>query len=382
MGSIVWPRKLPDESLYSWVARAAVLNAVSDAFRFCQLISFTQIKSVLECQPSLSVLQGVVANEDGARLFLDSLSLRNLSRQFEKANAPEVGLTCSTVGWCPPTLGSVSRWKFCETCIESDLDQYGVAYWHLSHQMGMVPICSAHGTALKRYIVPTALSRDQLLLPQQLKDRVAVDLQELVLPQFAFWSAFSALCCSALKDQSRQVAYAAAAQSIQSALLAKGIVFSEGSGRDARLRRLFSEEVQPLLQSGYPAMGYSDLKPRQTLRKWHSARPFDLDDLLMIVYWLFGDWDAFKARCKWEQHIHTDTPISGAPRNQVDAFLVTRGRHRAVCAKYLQGAVVPSRADFLQANPKSLRWLLEYDHQWLGDLLPLPLRKQQFKLFD
>lgn len=382
MSSVVWPIAFPDESLYSWVARAAALNAVSDAFRFCRLISFTDIRSVLECQPSIPALKALGGDDDATRQFIDRLSLRNLARHFERAAPPAIGQPCLIEAWCAPTLGSVSRWKFCATCIESDLERYGVAYWHVHHQMGMVPICISHGTALKRYIVPPALSRDQLLLPQQLKNRVAVDLQALVSPEFTFWDKFSELCYSAFRDHSLTVTYATAAQSIQSALLAKRIVFSERSGRDVRFRKLFKEEMQPLLNSSYPARGYSHFKPPQTLRKWDSACPVDLDDLLMIVYWLFGDWNAFRERCQWEQHIHIDTPVSGGRRNELDDFSTTRGRHRAVCANYLRDAAVPTRADFLQAHPKSLRWLLEYDHQWLGDMLPLPSRKWQFRLFN
>lgn len=382
MTLIIWPAALPDESLYSWVARAGVLNAVSDAFRFCQLISSTQIKSVPECRPSQLVLQGVAADEGGTRLFLDDLSLRNLSRQLEKAADPAGELTSSAVGWCTPTLGSVSRWKFCNACIESDLEQYGVAYWHLSHQMGMVPVCSTHNAALKRYVVPTALARDQLLLPLQLKGRMAVDLQELVLPQFAFWREFSGLCYSALHEPSPSVTYAAAAQSIQSALHAKGVVYSEKSGCYARLSKSFGEEMQLLLQSGYPPGGYSDLKPQQALRKWHARSPIELDDILMIVFWLFGSWGAFRERCAWEQYMLVDAlKIASEPSPQ-DSFLAMRTRHRAVCAKYLREAALPNRADFLRENPKSLRWLLEYDQKWLEDLLPLPSRRRQFRLFE
>ena len=383
MRSLIWPTALPDETLYSWVARAAALNAASDAFRFCQQASAVGINSVLECQLDPAKIRCANDEDDDAkRRFLDGLTLRTVERRFEKADSAGVLKTLVLSEWQTPSLGSLCRWKFCERCVESDIASYGVAYWHRCHQFALAPICTVHSMALKKYVVPTAVSRDQLLLPHQLTKRPVTDFADTVAPHFEFWQEFAQLCADAGSDQETTVAYDSAKRAIHSALLLKGIVGRNGKPSNHRFREAFKLGMQPLLVSRLPPKGYSDLKPLQTLIRWESGSAVDLEDLLMVVYWLFGGWAAFRARCHWELHMQGGGFGSVDPQPVIEAALGPRGRHRAICSNYFQGAELPSRAEFLQENPKSLRWLLEYDQRWLDNLLPLPVRLRQLKLFD
>ncbi len=45
-------------------------------------------------------------------------------------------------------LKQLSQFKYCPECIKSDKQKYGVAFWHLSHQMHGVTSCLQHATKL------------------------------------------------------------------------------------------------------------------------------------------------------------------------------------------------------------------------------------------
>lgn len=44
--------------------------------------------------------------------------------------------------------------RFCKTCRESDIDEYGETYWHRSHQLAGVLVCPQHGEPLIDTMIP------------------------------------------------------------------------------------------------------------------------------------------------------------------------------------------------------------------------------------
>jgi hypothetical protein len=46
---------------------------------------------------------------------------------------------------------STDHWKFCPHCIEADVHEHGVAYWHLSHQLPALSMCVKHDCELVSY---------------------------------------------------------------------------------------------------------------------------------------------------------------------------------------------------------------------------------------
>lgn len=62
-------------------------------------------------------------------------------------------------------LRQFNQHRFCSECLEEDLHNYGVGYWHLAHQFSGVSACIVHGATLDH--VPIKSSR-QFHLPSQI----------------------------------------------------------------------------------------------------------------------------------------------------------------------------------------------------------------------
>lgn len=62
-------------------------------------------------------------------------------------------------------LRQFNQHRYCPECLEEDLHNYGVGFWHLTHQMSGVSACIVHGATLNH--VPMTSSR-QFHLPSQI----------------------------------------------------------------------------------------------------------------------------------------------------------------------------------------------------------------------
>ena len=88
-------------------------------------------------------------------------------------------------------LSGLGKNKYCLACIEEDKEKFGIAYWHLTHQMHGVTCCVSHG--LKLYQTPTT-PRLYTLPPQTclgVRECSDIDAMGLTLNILKYWCAYS-----------------------------------------------------------------------------------------------------------------------------------------------------------------------------------------------
>lgn len=66
----------------------------------------------------------------------------------------KMGLTANNVK-------NIRRLKYCLSCAKHDRNQYGIAYWHRTHQLPGVLVCHIHSTPLVESLIPFASRRNK-----------------------------------------------------------------------------------------------------------------------------------------------------------------------------------------------------------------------------
>jgi hypothetical protein len=65
------------------------------------------------------------------------------------------------MGMTANNVKNVSRLKYCLSCSKNDRSQYGIAYWHRTHQLPGVIVCHKHQTRLIESVIPFASRRNK-----------------------------------------------------------------------------------------------------------------------------------------------------------------------------------------------------------------------------
>ena len=199
---IIWPRVLPDESLFS---------------------IFSHRQSIVVRNPSVEGLQEFF----GRRLPLLSTGfptgLNHLAHYLEPTGAWSLDRLVDTftfipyvihfyppktvqrirktivtgdgrgvktlLGWVASRLGAYDSLRGCPVCAREDFDRFGRPYWHRSHQLPSVSACAAHAVCLVRMDVPTRDSkRFNLAVPDPHLCEAACVAARPQQTRFAEWS--------------------------------------------------------------------------------------------------------------------------------------------------------------------------------------------------
>lgn len=145
------PNTLPDEVLYSRIIRFSILNGLSKSQTFIKI--FGKRKVVINTQlPSyikkisnfgFGSCRDLIFNQSLFLYFsnLNPQQRKNLYRSMCKekgANTTKLSLLANI------KCNQDYNIKFCPYCYQEDIEQYGIAYWHLSHQIPYQILCPLH----------------------------------------------------------------------------------------------------------------------------------------------------------------------------------------------------------------------------------------------
>lgn len=158
-----FPSLLPDELLYSAVARLKSRLRVSEHSRFeALLFGDNQGTAVVDLPARVSRLLERIPGSSQLRVddLLWKHTLLPLHTAFTTAKRARAALTSLQIGSgqgvhrllnanarMPPTPESL---QFCPACLIQDAADYGEPYWHRIHQAPGVMRCPIHGQRLKR----------------------------------------------------------------------------------------------------------------------------------------------------------------------------------------------------------------------------------------
>lgn len=174
------PVVLPDEVLYSYIARVAACNALGDPRARLQILFGT--KDIIPCADFPTQLASLYHRLDGAALFssienlIETRTLYPYHRPFLVLERHDQALHVilqghgkglkTVLGRVANRFGASPPLRYCHICHREDVKHHGAPYWHRSHQLPGVTCCAIHCNDLRALEPFSKLSdRQQLLLP-------------------------------------------------------------------------------------------------------------------------------------------------------------------------------------------------------------------------
>lgn len=241
--------------------------------------------------------------------------------------------------------------SYCKTCTDADINRHGRAHWHRMHQLPGSYLCPIHHELLLTSEVRlNGLGRSQLFLPgdQQLDVRAAAS--DLTLKALAVLRRLSALGAATLTKALPGGFDGASLQACYRFGLSQlGLLTPAGFIRANEFVRALIAHFEPI-SSISPFNRVISASSGGTLlrltRKPRNGIP-TLTHLLLIEF-LFGDWDKFVAAYRWENQLSLPfegsdaispdenelpaTDLASALNRIADGYQSKRGSLRMLCA--------------------------------------------------
>ncbi|MEJ2795285.1 TnsD family Tn7-like transposition protein [Iodobacter sp. LRB] len=156
-----FPTSLPDESVFSLIARYHQLSGNADdrdtlreLFGKHTIVVTSHLPSSIDSLvgilPSgvLIDAQGIINRHTIFPYYRPFLTERQISLGVAAMKSDSaIGLK-TMMGLVASQVGGGNPYRFCAQCAEQDKHLYGQPYWHRAHQLPAVHICHEHGTAL------------------------------------------------------------------------------------------------------------------------------------------------------------------------------------------------------------------------------------------
>lgn len=364
------PIELPDESLYGLIARFVRINGESH-LKGCNAFLGNNQHSICDA-PILGSFKGLYKSN-----FYKSDSKSNLdfARLYQQLGGEEGSLN----SLLKSSFGEQQYWRFCEQCCAAEIEKYGIAYWHLEHQIPTTLLCLKHQLPLSEIKHKKKITHHHLWLIEESLHH-AKHYDDL---NFKHWYPIAKIGQQALHDidpiPSKQIVVG----TLVAALKEMGLVDKKGKLKISSFEFAFRthfyggfendlNERLNIKKPRYLLSGIYDVKPDRTLTR------------LILIYWLFGSWEYFKSCCTWfevfnQKLIEHKNARSENPTVEM-LFKKNRDENRKVCLSYIQSTDWPSRQEFGRLFYKKFSWLLNNDRAWLDRALPIAKIAQQFNL--
>jgi len=367
---LMFPRPLPDEILCSLMARFCRINGVSD-FRDIAAYLFGD-----GCYASF-----VDAEIDFQLLYRRSQfgfhSAESMLRQMTWTGGQsaigeitEKDFLSVASGSRYLSLSYLTFWKaavlsYCPTCREEDVRQFGMSYWHRTHQLPITFYCPEHGERLvkvpiKRCQLHTAFPCPNDLESNQFKADDLAGLRE------SFWQEVAVMAHRLfLVDNLPRC------DLMQEVLLDELRVrkLVPQVSRRSKSGAIYSSLLPQLLEDSTVDAPPETLAYIRTI-----ARGVDAPQLgvilgnVVLYFWLFGGWSAVEEKCHWLSVFGAAQPSASPLVGDIC------GQYRKACLTYLREHPGCSRLEFCRADYRAFRWLLHNDKGWLASHLPIPDR--------
>lgn len=229
------------------------------------------------------------------RPFLNPVQVRVLRQNMMLSDARGMK---SVVGLLASRLGAFNALRLCLHCMRADEREFGVAYWHRSHQAPGVLVCPIHGDPLLDASIMVSLSRHSLVLPraaQGIANCTAGNFSEEVL---AGLRELAAATSYVLDANLPNLGPARVRTVLLEQATSLGLVTGNGRVRQREFLRLFSARWKCLQDSSDPSLATvlgSTTWAESLLRKPRGSK-HPLRHLLVALT-LFPSAEAFLSAC-------------------------------------------------------------------------------------
>lgn len=329
---------LPDETVHSWASRYHRISGNARSQTTAVRLFGGRFCGFLHDAPAgiahfARVNRGSLGSAHTILLSHTVLPFHLLFRPARLAPRAMVALSSTRIGlvrtWFQLTasrIGPTRHLKACRSCLETDQRDFGVAYWHLTHQLPGVCVCPMHGDELKIAPPRTGTERYQWYLPTLEPERSTGTTSSkgtLDAP-----NRLARLVTSAVHESAQfEFDSAALLATYQTALVARDLSPAAEIPQIRSTARAFHQAMQPLAEFGEFSSILHDVKSAQRiLSAVLRAQPNGGNSLghLMVIAWLFGNWGKF---CRQYARV----------RHEIPATKVIR------CARYARVAWIPPR---------------------------------------
>lgn len=388
------PKLLPDETLYSLMARVHWLNDYKNARDCCARLlgDGDQLRVADSCFDHIRFHSATRGFYGDVTRLLTRTSLSGFFHRLGTHPGVEVprrlrpedtdALTASG-GLATLSNGRAHIWKWCPQCMQRDRDTYGVAYWHRRHQLPSVVICNEHQTPL---LEATLLYRDrqqEFILPEQLPGRTRVRLACHAGVPLPAATSLGRLAEQILLDDAMDASPESVRGALVDGLAEAGLVSRMGRiGKKAFIAGWMDHYGDvarlPEFTPSLSARNVSGLVQSLSREGW----VLPATTTVMLVNWLFGSWQLFREHCTWQRALSSTTGVSGGhpSKGTVSTPENARKNYRDACIAFLKSHPDATRKDFWVACPRSCRWLHTHDEKWLQRQLPATHRRKLIQL--
>lgn len=378
---MILPSHLPDETFASLLSRMGHLNGYSDlrdmTEKFCgdrPISSFidAEIDLLRFCRQTKFVYSNPVELLKHQTWHAAQVKLGEITGPRNDGFANDIFriTVSSTMFPNSAVLG------YCPSCREYELQQYGMTYWHRLHQLPIIYFCPIHGDRIVRMRIKRFTLHKQLPAPgdfesDEITRESVFDLNE------SFWLGVASMAAAVFRSD--EVPDADMTYPILADELRRKKYVPPLSG--VRLSAITRELAEQAFQHPIEAQT-SEAKTflRRIAQSFDKPEQGVLMGRVILLYWLFGGWDAFQARCYWHSVFGSEsrvaTKVAATTHSKLEA------QYRRVCTTYIKAHPECTRLEFLRAEYRSFRWLLHNDKGWLDRQLPIPNRGgKQLELF-
>lgn len=382
------PLQRIDETLYSFAARLRRANAAKDDRDACRSmfghapnmrVSEFPVNLACFCQATRGLLgppERVLS-----QMTLVPLFERLGAWPWRKGSAPRPA-TIAGYGLSTLSNGNTRTWRACEQCLLQDRSHNPYGYWRREHQLPGVLFCPNHHVLLLACAAPARQFHKLFILPDEAKFENAFHRLDTATNADALLG-LGRFSVAALQDDGEfldaMTEHAVIGQALEShALLSpRGTICREAFA--AKFLHCFGflrhhpDFTDVVSCNGVEILCRSLDDPRIWRHYLHQ---------LLLLRWLFGSWEAFKAQCQWQRVMNNDCCMANlhAAGNLTHALRTNYvpDIHRAKCIDFMSTTASPSRSKFAHAEAKSFRWLLNNDIEWFNQQCP-PSRTRDFQ---
>lgn len=392
---LVLPKLLPDENLYSLIARISHLNGLRHAEIARMLLGNANSVTIIGCEVNIRHFSEVTNGLYGSpKEIIENLTVMPLLSHLGEPSVAK--LKEAAVGEVRPMLSTLVfgrnrgfHWKVCSECRAHDLKTYGIAYWHRTHQIPCNLYCVEHKQLLERLKIKHVLLHNHLYLPYELAEDVTkIGFEESVQGD-NICLALSQMAVDAISKSIEPNSVLAIHTAFKLRLIQKGLLTQKQKLLRIKLIEEFNEAFASD-ESLAALMSQLNVKhPSQFLlgiTNEYASRPFAR---LILVYWLFKTWAAFTEACQWQEVFCTnadnerDKAFQHSEKISNPSENIALKQYRQKCLDYKRSHEMPTRLEFLKTAYRAFHWLLHNDRDWLDSELPmLPTGKGQQDLFD
>lgn len=370
------PQPLPDELLYSWLGRVALLNDLGPVReRIRSLFGDESVTPSVDIPAGVSKLHRVLGEQmpwSSAEVTLEQTTLWPYYRPFLGGKAAKVvgaflagqaiGVR-TLMGSVASRLGVVPRLRYCPKCLDADGRRPRMPFWRRAHHLPCVQACPEH-QCLLQFLTGTLASpgRQELLLPPlhtpaatatatALQVKIARMSEQLLQAQLdTFDTPTLARTYRSSLQQHGYVRLRAEHAVVDYGRFGLDLLnfYDQFAGLDCHER---------LVPGGLPQLPWLPALLR-TDRCCHPLLH------LLVATFLFGDFAALLRAYESEQTLAPSAPVH-APSKR-DGSATSRRLHRTRWRKALSATDGQGIRAARQVDSAAYSWLYRHDRAWLA----------------